>query len=120
MQQRNKARFLHTYLIPCITLLFLLVLYLYQTDSKDAIAQETLGTGKSGNGLDAITYYRNQEWHKLSSYCMKDVEITRDIYDYGRINKKVKYKNKWNEIVESAINFEYEIPTGQVLQMSLV
>ncbi len=41
MQQRNKARFLHTYLIPCITLLFLLVLYLYQTDSKDAIAQET-------------------------------------------------------------------------------
>lgn len=88
--------------------------------SLDAIAGETLGMKKSGDGLDAIRYFASGELEKLASYCMKDVEITRDVYDYGRIYGKVKFKNKWNEIVETRVNFDYEIPGEQSLQMSLV
>jgi len=87
----------------------------------DAIATQTLGTAKSGNGLDAIAYYKNGELEKLAAYCMKDVEITRDIYDWGRINRKLKFKNKWNEIIEAEIDFDYEKPVEALgLQMSLV
>ena len=88
--------------------------------SLDAIATQTLGTQKSGDGLDAIRYYREGELDKLASYCMKDVEITRDIYDYGRINKLVKYKNKWNEISEMDVDFDFKVDENSGFQMSLV
>lgn len=56
----------------------------------DSIAQSTLGEGKSGSGLDAIWYFRNNDWDKLIKYCLDDVRITRDIYEYGK-----KHGNLW-------------------------
>jgi len=47
--------------------------------SLDSVAKATLGIGKSGDGLDAIRYYRSGEMDKLKSYCLDDVRITRDI-----------------------------------------
>lgn len=88
--------------------------------SLDAIAGETLGMKKSGDGLDAIRYYAEGKLDELAKYCMKDVEITRDIYDFGRINKKLKFKNKWNDLVECEIDFDFVPPTGGVMQMSLI
>ncbi|MBL7022198.1 ribonuclease H-like domain-containing protein [Patescibacteria group bacterium] len=49
----------------------------------DSIATTTLGEGKSGSGLDAIWYYRNKEWEKLIKYCLDDVKVTKEIYEYG-------------------------------------
>ena len=87
--------------------------------SLDAVAKETLGTQKIGHGLDAITYYHNQEFAKLAAYCMKDVEITRDIYDYGRLHQHIKFLNKWNNLVKLDINFS--LPnSGDSLQMTLI
>lgn len=88
--------------------------------SLDAIAQETLGTQKSGHGLDAIRYYQNEEFDKLAKYCMKDVEITRDIYDYGRKNKKLKFLNRWNNPIEIDIDFSFDHQDNDGVQMTLV
>jgi len=87
--------------------------------SLDAVAKETLGTQKIGHGLDAIVYYQNKEFDKLAKYCMKDVEITRDIYDYGRLNHKVKFLNKWNNRVELEVDFSFT-PANDSLQMTLI
>ncbi len=56
----------------------------------ESIAQSTLGEGKSGSGLDAIWYFRNNDWEKLIKYCLDDVRLTRDVYEYGR-----KHGNLW-------------------------
>jgi DEAD/DEAH box helicase domain-containing protein len=88
--------------------------------SLDSIASETLGTSKIGNGLDAITYYKKGELEKLAKYCMKDVEITRDVYDFGRLEGKVKYKNKWNDLVEAKVDFNFQPSAQMGLQMSLI
>ncbi len=48
------------------------------------LAQMTLGEGKSGSGLDAIRYYRLGEHDKLNKYCLDDVRVTRDVYEYGK------------------------------------
>lgn len=88
--------------------------------SLDAIATETLGTQKSGDGLDAIRYFAEGKLDELAAYCMKDVEITRDIYDYGRIYQKVKYKNKWNEVADMEVDFGFEVEADSSLQMSLI
>lgn len=49
----------------------------------ESVAQATLGEGKSGSGLDAIRYFREGNLQALAKYCLDDVRITRDLYDYG-------------------------------------
>ncbi len=71
----------------------------------DALAKETLGVQKGGSGLDAITYFREGNWDKLTQYCLQDVAITRDLYLYGKKEKKLRYKNKWNNLIEVAVDF---------------
>ena len=73
----------------------------------DALAKETLGIQKGGNGLDAITYFHEGNWEKLTKYCLEDVEITRDLYLYGQKNEELRFKNKWNELVRVAVDFNY-------------
>jgi DEAD/DEAH box helicase domain-containing protein len=53
------------------------------------VASATLGVSKSGQGLDAITWWKNGEIDKIIEYCLKDVSITRDLYNHMKENKKV-------------------------------
>lgn len=57
----------------------------------DSVAQSTLLEGKSGDGLEALLYYHRGEWEKLEQYCLQDVRITRDIYEYGRRHGQLWY-----------------------------
>lgn len=50
----------------------------------ESIAQATILSGKSGSGLDALRYYKNNDWVSLEKYCTMDVQVTRDVYQYGR------------------------------------
>ena len=88
--------------------------------SLDAVAQETLGIGKSGNGLDAIRYWRNGQRDELAKYCLQDVKVTRKIYLYGRQTGKVQFKNKWNRLIECPVDFSYETKRAPGVQMSLI
>lgn len=59
----------------------------------DSIAEATLGTNKSGHGLDAIIWWRSGEIDKIIKYCIEDVKITKKLYDYALANKHLKYKD---------------------------
>lgn len=52
--------------------------------SLDSLAQATLGASKSGSGLDALEYYRAGDWERLERYCLEDVKLTRDLFEYAR------------------------------------
>ncbi len=71
----------------------------------DALAKETLGVQKGGSGLDALTYYKERDWEKLTKYCLQDVTITKELYEYGKENGELKFKNKWNELVRVSVDF---------------
>ena len=71
----------------------------------DNLARASLGAGKIGSGFDAIDYYRNGELDKLEKYCLKDVEVTRDLYDFGQKNGFWKYLEPPNEIRQFAIRW---------------
>ncbi|MBI5151569.1 MAG: hypothetical protein HZA34_03270 [Candidatus Pacebacteria bacterium] len=88
--------------------------------SLDSIAGQTLGVHKSGSGLDALEFYAKKQFDKLSSYCLKDVEITRDVYDYGRTKGKVKFMNKWNRLIETAVDFSFSPTKTSGVQMTLL
>ena len=59
----------------------------------DDVAQATLGSGKSGSGKEAILFYKNGRIDLLKKYCLDDVKITNQIYDYARVNHKLLYKD---------------------------
>ena len=59
----------------------------------DTLAEATLGEKKSGHGLDAIVWWQKGEIDKIIKYCLDDVRITRDLYEYALKNKHLKYKD---------------------------
>ncbi|MFA6027456.1 MAG: ribonuclease H-like domain-containing protein [Patescibacteria group bacterium] len=57
----------------------------------ESAAQATLGEGKSGTGLDAIRYYKEKDFDSLAKYCLDDVRITKDLFEYGRAHGRLYY-----------------------------
>ncbi|MBE3582819.1 MAG: ribonuclease H-like domain-containing protein [Limnochordaceae bacterium] len=49
----------------------------------DHLARETLGVGKSADGLQAIQWWREGRWDELIAYCRQDVEVTWKLFVYG-------------------------------------
>ena len=64
--------------------------------SLDAIAQATLGAQKIAHGLDAIRYFREGNMEALKKYCLDDVRLTRDIFEYGKAHGKLLYHSKYH------------------------
>ncbi len=58
----------------------------------DTIAEATLGESKSANGAQSLQWWRAGEVEKVRAYCLKDVEITKNIFDYALKNNSIKYK----------------------------
>jgi DEAD/DEAH box helicase domain-containing protein len=78
--------------------------------SLDSLARATLGTSKSDTGENAIAYWQKgdeESLAKLKKYCEMDVKITKDIYDFGKINGYLKFIDFWNEIREVKVDFSY-------------
>lgn len=57
--------------------------------SLDSLAQATLGAGKSGSGLDALRWYREGRIDLIAKYCLDDVKLTKELYDYGRQHGRI-------------------------------
>jgi DEAD/DEAH box helicase domain-containing protein len=60
----------------------------------DNLAQATLGAPKSADGLQALAWWKEGRLDLISEYCRKDVELTRDLYLYGREHGYVLFTNK--------------------------
>ncbi len=59
----------------------------------DWIAEGTLGIKKSGDGLQAVRWWQEGEVEKVKEYCLDDVKITRQIFDYAAKEKELKYND---------------------------
>ncbi|MCC6448865.1 MAG: ribonuclease H-like domain-containing protein [Chitinophagaceae bacterium] len=59
----------------------------------DEIAEATLGKNKSAHVLEATVWWKNGEFEKVKKYCLDDVKITKDVYEYALKNSKLMYKN---------------------------
>ncbi|MBP9749350.1 MAG: ribonuclease H-like domain-containing protein [Candidatus Pacebacteria bacterium] len=59
----------------------------------DTIAEATLGVNKSGHGLEAVQWWKEGKEDLVRKYCEDDVRITKEVYDYARKHKELKYKD---------------------------
>ncbi len=58
-----------------------------------SLAEATLKRGKGGDGLKAIEWWAQGEVDKVREYCIEDVRITRELFDYALKNGSLKYKD---------------------------
>jgi DEAD/DEAH box helicase domain-containing protein len=58
-----------------------------------SLAEATLGRGKSGDGLKAGDWWREGQYDKVRAYCIDDVRLTRELYEYALAHGSLKYKD---------------------------
>lgn len=59
----------------------------------DTVAEATLGENKSGHGLQAYEWWKQGEIEKIRTYCLDDVRITKEVYEYALKHNCLKYKD---------------------------
>lgn len=59
----------------------------------ESLAQATLGRGKKGDGLKAGEWWEQGLFDKVREYCLEDVRLTRELYDFAREHGHLKYKD---------------------------
>ena len=71
--------------------------------SLQSVAQATLDVTKTGQGLEAVDLYKRGQIQTLKDYCLNDVKLTKDIYEYGKKNARIYFVSNrdWKK---------YEIP----------
>jgi hypothetical protein len=58
-----------------------------------SLAEATLGRGKTGEGLKAGEWWKEGKRDEVAKYCIEDVRLTRDLYDYALSHGILKYKD---------------------------
>jgi DEAD/DEAH box helicase domain-containing protein len=102
------------YKVPALDIMFEIEKVLGHRISLETVAQATLGKGKSGTGLQAITYWRAGRLDELKSYCLDDVRVTRKIYEYAKEKGKVKYTDFF-QVKEIPLKISEAVPRGEVM-----
>ncbi len=57
----------------------------------DNISRATLGRGKIAHGLEATDWWKTGEVEKIREYCIDDVRLTKQLFDFGRKEGYWKY-----------------------------
>ncbi len=89
--------------------------------SLHSVAQATLGITKTGEGWNAVNLYAQGRIEELKRYCLNDVKLTKEIYDYGcrenrvyfisnRDWKKYEIPINWNGL--ASVKKETSFPTS--------
>jgi|SRR3989344_3305214 len=79
--------------IPSLDLLTEVYKTLGRRIRLDSLARATLGRGKKGDGLKAVLWWQEGRIDKVREYCLEDVRLTKELYDYALKNGLLKYKD---------------------------
>jgi DEAD/DEAH box helicase domain-containing protein len=74
--------------------------------SLDHLAKVTLGVQKSADGLQALRWWKEGKIRNIVDYCKKDVEITKDLYLFGKENGFLLYTNKAGSRVRVPVSWK--------------
>lgn len=80
-------------LIPTLDLLEELKRALGFRVKLDDVAKETLGTAKSGDGMQSLRWWKEGRVDLIEAYCKQDVVVTRDVYRFGKEHGHVCYRS---------------------------
>ena len=62
--------------------------------SLNHLARQNLNAEKSADGLISLQWWKEGKTDKVIEYCIKDVEVTRDLFLFGINNGYIEYQSK--------------------------
>ena len=74
--------------------------------SLDSVASATLGIHKTADGVQSVAWFRQGLLDKVAEYCKSDVDITRQVYEFGRDNGFVFYLSRLGSKQRVQINWK--------------
>lgn len=78
------------------------------------LAEANIGLGKTGHGLEAIDMYKRGEIEKLKNYCLQDVKITKEIFDFVKEKGYLWIPQRdMPQMVKVTITFQESVPSPQ-------
>jgi len=81
----------------------------------DQVAEGTLGAHKTSDGIQGTRWWNEGQYQKVIDYCLMDVKITKEVYEYARTNNKLYFQeggqkieikldtSKWEDAQDSVI-----------------
>ena len=85
----------------------------------DQLAEGTLGKNKIGHGIEAVNWWKTGEIDKIREYCIDDVRITKEIYDFAIKNNKLIFKEGGNLNEIKLDTTKWEEPNDHKLTFTL-
>jgi len=74
--------------------------------SLDSVAQTTLGIGKTGDGLDAIRWWREGKIMEIAQYCCFDVKVTKLVHEYAMEHGELHYTDRFGRRQSLKVDLE--------------
>jgi len=72
----------------------------------DAITEQTIGCGKTADGLEALKWWKDGQLAKIAEYCCYDVKATRLVHEFGHAYGCVfYYSNKTQRREKVAVDW---------------
>lgn len=59
----------------------------------DSVAEATIGAKKSADGLQAVRWWREGKINEIKKYCLQDVKVTKQVFEYALEHGHVKFKD---------------------------
>jgi DEAD/DEAH box helicase domain-containing protein len=72
------------------------------------LAENTLGTSKSADGLQSLVWVREGRLDLVEEYCRKDVQITADLFRHGLEKGWLRFQNREGKLLELALDWDLE------------
>jgi DEAD/DEAH box helicase domain-containing protein len=63
----------------------------------DSVASASIGVGKTGDGLDAIRWWREGRLLDIAEYCCFDVKCTKLVHEFGIEKKRLYYTDRFQQ-----------------------
>ena len=80
--------------------------------SLDSIAALTLKQHKIGSGIEALILFKENRMEELKRYCLKDVSLTKEIYEYGCREGRIFFTSTWDyKTYEILVNWKESTET---------
>ena len=91
--------------LPSLDLLVEIKKRLNYRISLDNLANATLNAPKTANGLQALAWWKEGQLTKIESYCQSDVNLTRQLYEFGKKFGYVLFTNKASQKVRCPVDW---------------
>ena len=85
----------------------------------DDVAAASVGHRKTGHGLQAIEWWKKGEIDKIKEYCLGDVRVTKEVYEYGLKYQALAYADRGGERRAIPVDFTPKQQQDSAINLSM-